>query len=175
MRTPRESARSGISRGSDARTGGATRAAQIPSIGRCRQQTRAYTGACSRAIVATGHSPTIGFIHVGRQLSFVYDIADLYKPDVSIPVALAVVRDGEADGESGCECRCASARGAGRGRGRRWDTHSNTADGDGSRQREARSAEALHGAAPFVSCYAPRVSIARRGPRSHQDVALGPP
>ena len=28
-----------------------------------------------------------GFIHVGKPLSFVYDIADLYKTEISIPIA----------------------------------------------------------------------------------------
>jgi CRISPR-associated protein Cas1 len=56
-------------------------------------------GVVHAAIVATGYSPAIGFIHVGKQLSFVYDIADLYKTEVSIPVAFDVVRDGEADVE----------------------------------------------------------------------------
>src|SRR5579875_2282313 len=56
-------------------------------------------GVVHAAIVASGYSPAIGFIHVGKQLSFVYDIADLYKTEVSIPVAFDVVRDGEADVE----------------------------------------------------------------------------
>jgi CRISPR-associated protein Cas1 len=38
-------------------------------------------------LLATGFSPGLGFIHVGRQLSFVYDIADLYKAEVVIPAA----------------------------------------------------------------------------------------
>ena len=57
-------------------------------------------GVVDAAIVATGYSLAIGFIHVGKQRSFVYDIADLYKTEVSIPVAFDVVRDGEADVES---------------------------------------------------------------------------
>lgn len=56
-------------------------------------------GVVHAAIVASGYSPAIGFIHVGKQLSFVYDIADLYKTAVSIPAAFDVVRDGEADVE----------------------------------------------------------------------------
>ena len=34
-----------------------------------------------------GYSPALGFIHTGKQLSFVYDIADLYKTDISLPAA----------------------------------------------------------------------------------------
>jgi len=44
-------------------------------------------GICHAAILATGYSPAIGFIHTGKQLSFVYDIADLYKAEISIPIA----------------------------------------------------------------------------------------
>lgn len=44
-------------------------------------------GVCHAAIVATGFSPALGFIHTGKSLSFVYDIADLYKVDVTVPAA----------------------------------------------------------------------------------------
>jgi CRISPR-associated protein Cas1 len=51
------------------------------------------------AVLVAGYSPAVGFIHTGKALSFVYDIADLYKFDVSVPVAFEVVRDGVADVE----------------------------------------------------------------------------
>ncbi|MCW6652513.1 type I-E CRISPR-associated endonuclease Cas1e [Aerococcaceae bacterium NML210727] len=41
-------------------------------------------------IVALGISPGLGFIHTGHDLSFVYDIADLYKAEVTIPIAFEV-------------------------------------------------------------------------------------
>jgi len=44
-------------------------------------------GLCHAAIVSGGYSPALGFIHTGRQLSFVYDIADLYKAEFTIPAA----------------------------------------------------------------------------------------
>lgn len=44
-------------------------------------------GVCHSAITASGFSPGIGFIHTGKSLSFVYDVADLYKADLLIPVA----------------------------------------------------------------------------------------
>lgn len=50
-------------------------------------------GICHAAILASGYSPGIGFIHTGKQLSFVYDIADLYKVDVTIPVAFQAARE----------------------------------------------------------------------------------
>lgn len=48
-------------------------------------------GLCHAAIVTAGYSPAIGFIHTGKQLSFVYDVADLYKVEITIPIAFAVV------------------------------------------------------------------------------------
>lgn len=42
---------------------------------------------CHAAIVSGGYSPALGFIHSGKQLSFVYDIADLYKTELTIPIA----------------------------------------------------------------------------------------
>lgn len=38
-------------------------------------------------ICALGLSPGLGFIHVGHEKSFVYDVADLYKADITIPLA----------------------------------------------------------------------------------------
>lgn len=48
-------------------------------------------GLAHAAIVALGCSPGLGFVHVGHERSFVYDIADLYKADLSIPVAFETV------------------------------------------------------------------------------------
>src|SRR5690606_17378782 len=54
-------------------------------------------GICQSAIIAAGYSPALGFIHHGDMRSFVFDIADLYKTEVSIPVAFRVVaREGKA-------------------------------------------------------------------------------
>jgi CRISPR-associated protein Cas1 len=44
-------------------------------------------GVCHAAIVSAGYSPALGFVHTGKMLSFVYDVADLYKVDITIPVA----------------------------------------------------------------------------------------
>lgn len=44
-------------------------------------------GICHAAIVSLGYSPALGFIHTGLQTSFVYDIADLYKMETSVPAA----------------------------------------------------------------------------------------
>lgn len=63
-------------------------------------------GLCHAAIVAGGYSPGLGFIHTGRQLSFVYDIADLYKVDVTIPLAFQVVGGGTQDIEARVRRAC---------------------------------------------------------------------
>lgn len=44
-------------------------------------------GVCESAILAAGYSPAIGFIHCGKPLSFVYDIADLFKFETVVPAA----------------------------------------------------------------------------------------
>lgn len=51
-------------------------------------------GVCHAAIVSLGYSAGLGFIHTGKQLSFVYDIADLYKTETTIPVAFESVKQG---------------------------------------------------------------------------------
>ncbi|MCC6963740.1 MAG: type I-E CRISPR-associated endonuclease Cas1 [candidate division Zixibacteria bacterium] len=50
-------------------------------------------GICHAAIVSSGFSPAIGFIHTGKMLSFVYDIADLYKIDLSVRTAFRTVAE----------------------------------------------------------------------------------
>ena len=44
-------------------------------------------GVCHSVIVALGMSPGLGFVHTGHDKSFVYDIADLYKAEITIPLA----------------------------------------------------------------------------------------
>ncbi|AUH69605.1 MULTISPECIES: type I-E CRISPR-associated endonuclease Cas1e [Gordonia] len=47
-------------------------------------------GIVHSVVVALGCSPGLGFVHTGHDRSFVYDIADLYKADITIPVAFDV-------------------------------------------------------------------------------------
>lgn len=47
-------------------------------------------GVVHSIIVALGCSPGLGFVHTGHERSFVYDVADLYKAEISIPVAFDV-------------------------------------------------------------------------------------
>ncbi len=53
-------------------------------------------GLAHAVICALGCSAGLGFVHVGHECSFAYDIADLYKADTTIPIAFemaAKVRD----------------------------------------------------------------------------------
>jgi len=47
-------------------------------------------GISEAAVLAAGYAPAIGFIHTGKPLSFVYDIADLFKFDDIIPHAFKI-------------------------------------------------------------------------------------
>ena len=66
-------------------------------------------GICHAAIVSGGYSPGLGFIHTGKQLSFVYDIADLYKIELSIPIAFETAAIGSDDIETRTRRRCRDA------------------------------------------------------------------
>lgn len=57
-------------------------------------------GVCHAAIVSSGYSPALGFIHTGKLLSFVYDIADLYKVEVMVPAAFRTVAESEHNVET---------------------------------------------------------------------------
>lgn len=63
-------------------------------------------GVCHAAIVSAGYSPALGFIHTGKMLSFVYDIADLYKADLTIPLSFRTVAESEHDLESRVRKSC---------------------------------------------------------------------
>jgi CRISPR-associated protein Cas1 len=66
-------------------------------------------GLCHAALVSTGYSPGLGFIHVGKMLSFVYDVADLYKCDVTVPMAFRTVATGVDDLEARVRRLCRQA------------------------------------------------------------------
>jgi CRISPR-associated protein Cas1 len=50
-------------------------------------------GLSHSAIVSMGYSPSLGFIHIGKILSFVYDIADLYKAEYVLPLCFDIVKE----------------------------------------------------------------------------------
>ena len=47
-------------------------------------------GVTEAAVLAAGYAPAVGFIHTGKPLSFVYDIADIYKFETVVPAAFKV-------------------------------------------------------------------------------------
>lgn len=56
---------------------------------------------CQAAIQSVGYSTALGFIHTGKPLSFVYDVADLYKAETTIPAAFEAIAESEsAEGKS---------------------------------------------------------------------------
>lgn len=54
-------------------------------------------GLAHAVIAALGCSPGLGFVHVGHDSSFVYDLADLYKAEVTIPIAFEVAAQNPED------------------------------------------------------------------------------
>jgi CRISP-associated protein Cas1 len=50
----------------------------------------ALYGIICSAVTSMGYSPHMGFIHSGSPLPFVYDMADLYKEELSIDLAFAL-------------------------------------------------------------------------------------
>lgn len=57
----------------------------------------ALYGVVHSVIVALGCSPALGFVHHGNVRSFVYDVADLYKADITIPLAFDIAASGPPD------------------------------------------------------------------------------
>ena len=51
-------------------------------------------GLSEAAVLAAGYAPAVGFLHSGRPLSFVYDVADLFKFETVGPAAFEIA--GEA-------------------------------------------------------------------------------
>lgn len=47
-------------------------------------------GLSEAAVLAAGYAPAIGFLHTGKPLSFVYDIADLFKLETVVPEAFRI-------------------------------------------------------------------------------------
>jgi CRISPR-associated protein Cas1 len=64
-------------------------AADVPN--RCLSAaTSCLYGITEAAVLAAGYAPAVGFIHTGKPLSFVYDIADLFKFETVVPVAFRI-------------------------------------------------------------------------------------
>ncbi|MDT0189631.1 type I-E CRISPR-associated endonuclease Cas1e [Rothia terrae] len=54
-------------------------------------------GVVHAVVVSLGCSPGLGFVHTGHSRAFIYDIADLYKADITIPAAFDVVAESSED------------------------------------------------------------------------------
>jgi len=63
-------------------------------------------GVTEAAVLAAGYAPAVGFIHTGKPLSFVYDIADLFKFDTVVPVAFKIAAQNPADPERKVRLAC---------------------------------------------------------------------
>jgi len=64
-------------------------------------------GITEAAVLAAGYAPAVGFIHTGKPLSFVYDIADLFKFESIVPLAfrIAALEPFEPEREVRLACR----------------------------------------------------------------------
>lgn len=63
-------------------------------------------GICEAAVLAAGYAPAVGFIHTGKPLSFVYDIADLFKFDSVVPLAFQIASQSPAQPERRVRLAC---------------------------------------------------------------------
>ncbi|GAA1108300.1 type I-E CRISPR-associated endonuclease Cas1e [Nocardiopsis composta] len=54
-------------------------------------------GVAHAVVAALGCSPALGFVHSGHELSFVLDVADLYKTEIGIPAAFDAAAEGPID------------------------------------------------------------------------------
>lgn len=62
-------------------------------------------GVVHAVTVALGCSPALGFVHAGHARAFVYDVADLYKLELAVPVAFRVAAECEPGDDVGAETR----------------------------------------------------------------------
>ena len=57
-------------------------------------------GIVHATLLAMGCSPALGFVHSGNQQAFVYDIADLYKAELTIPLAFSLHTSTQPEAEA---------------------------------------------------------------------------
>ena len=60
-------------------------------------------------MLAAGYAPAVGFIHTGKPLSFVYDVADVVKFETVIPIAFQVAKRAPAIPEREVRLACRDA------------------------------------------------------------------
>ena len=63
-------------------------------------------GVTEAAVLAAGYAPAVGFIHTGKPLSFVYDVADIYKFDTVVPVAFKTAARNPVNAEQEVRLAC---------------------------------------------------------------------
>lgn len=63
-------------------------------------------GVTEAAVLAAGYAPAIGFIHTGKPLSFVYDVADVYKFETVVPVAFKIASRNPHNAEQQVRLAC---------------------------------------------------------------------
>jgi len=63
-------------------------------------------GVTEAAVLAAGYAPAIGFIHTGKPLSFVYDVADVYKFESVVPMAFQIAAAEPARPEQAVRLAC---------------------------------------------------------------------
>ena len=66
-------------------------------------------GVTEAAVLAAGYAPAIGFIHSGKPLAFVYDIADLFKFETVVPVAFQIAAKGTQQPDRDVRIACRDA------------------------------------------------------------------
>jgi CRISPR-associated protein Cas1 len=80
-------------------------AADIPN--RCLSAaTSCLYGITEAAVLEAGYAPAVGFIHTGKPLSFVYDIADLFKFDTVVPLAFKIASKSPGQPEKDVRLAC---------------------------------------------------------------------
>ncbi|OOL17415.1 CRISPR-associated protein Cas1 [Bombella intestini] len=52
-------------------------------------------GLSEAAVLAAGYAPAVGFLHSGKPLSFVYDVADIFKMETVVPEAFRIAGKAE--------------------------------------------------------------------------------
>lgn len=63
-------------------------------------------GVTEAAVLAAGYAPAVGFIHTGKSLSFVYDMADIYKFETVVPIAFRVAAKSHGNPEQAVRLGC---------------------------------------------------------------------
>ncbi|MFT3666792.1 type I-E CRISPR-associated endonuclease Cas1e [Piscinibacter sp.] len=80
-------------------------AADVPN--RCLSAaTACLYGITEAAVLAAGYAPAVGFIHTGKPLSFVYDVADVFKFETVVPLAFGTAARSPSEPERAVRLAC---------------------------------------------------------------------